>query len=132
MLNADAESVPALIRGVIEDARALIRAEIALARGELREEMSAMRSVGAAFTAGAFLALIAVVLLSIALGGAIAYLLDLPGWVGYGVVALLLGVAAYLLVNRGRTGLAKIQTLPQTTESARENLAWLRSRSLDN
>jgi hypothetical protein len=129
MAEQAAESIPGLIRGVLNDARELVREEIALAKSELREEIGAARTVAATFAAAALLALIGIVLFSIALGGAIADLFNTPAWVGYGLVALVLGAGAYLLVSRATTALSKIRALPKTQESLRENIAWMQSRS---
>ena len=49
--------------------------------------------------------------------------------IGYGIVAVLLGAGAYLLVSRATTALGKIRALPKTQESLRENIAWMQSRS---
>ena len=125
----ETNSIPALIRSVVDDARELIREEIALAKAEIREEASAVQSVGIAFAGAALFAMIGVVLLCIALGGAIAYLFNAPAWVGYGIIAILLGGGAYFLMNWGRASLANIRALPKTTESLRENIAWIRSKS---
>jgi hypothetical protein len=123
------ESIPSLIRSVLNDARELIREELALAKAELREEVSAARSVAIAFTGAALLALLGLGLLSVALGGAVADLFDLPGWAGLGIVAVLLAVAAYVLVARGRAQLTNIRGLPKTQETLRENITWMQSKS---
>ena len=51
MAEHTSDSTPALIRGVMEDARELIRNEIMLARAEIREEVAGVRTVGVAFGA---------------------------------------------------------------------------------
>ena len=127
--HVDSPSIPALIRSVLDEARELIRDEVALARAEIREEATAARRVGIAFAAAAVLALVGAVLFSIALGAAVADLLDIPAWAGYGIVAALLAGSAYLLIGRGSTDLAKIGGLPKTRQSVRENMEWIRSRS---
>ena len=129
MAEQAAESITGLIRGVLNDAREMVSEEIAQAKSELREEISAARTVATTFAAAALLALIGIVLFSIALGGAIADLFNTPAWVGYGIVAVLLGAGAYLLVSRATTALGKIRALPKTQESLRENIAWMQSRS---
>jgi hypothetical protein len=123
------ESIPSLIRSVLNDARELIREELALAKAELREEVSAGRRVAAAFVAAALLALLGLVLLSVALGGALADLFDLPTWAGLGIVAVIMAVAAFVVANRGRAQLANIRGLPKTQETLRENLTWMQSKS---
>jgi hypothetical protein len=122
----DTESIPGLIRSLLDDTRDLIREEIALARAEVREEA---QTVGFAFGAAALAALIGVTLLCVALGGAIAYFLNWPPWAGYGVMTVLLLGSAYLLVRHGRGHLMKARALPKTIESVKENMAWLQSKS---
>jgi hypothetical protein len=124
-------SIAALIRGVVEDARELIREEIALAKAEVRREAAAAKGAGVAFGGAALAAGLAVVLLSIALGGAVADLFEWPPWAGHGLVALSLGAAAYLLYRLGSSQASAIKGLPKTTASVRENIAWIRSKSSD-
>jgi hypothetical protein len=129
MAEHESQSVSALIQSVVADARELVRQEIALARAELREEITAVQSAGMSFSAAGLLGLIAVMLFCVALGGGIAWLLNAPTWVGYGIVALLLAGAAYFFLSRGRTAMANVHMLPKTTESLRENLTWIQSKS---
>lgn len=129
MADRDSATIGDLMRGVVDDARALIRQELALARAELREEFAAAQSVGIAFGAAAVLGLLGLIMLCVSIGGAIAWLFNAPAWVGYGAVALVLAGGTLLLVARGRTALSNVRMLPQTTESLRENLAWIQGTS---
>lgn len=122
-------SISGMIRSVLDDARELIREEIAVARAEVREEMSAAQTVGVAFGAAAVAGITALVLFCAALGGAIADLFNWPTWAGLGVVALLLGAAAFMAVRYGQGQLTKIRALPKTTSSLRENIAWIQDKS---
>ncbi len=125
----ETESIAGLIRSLLDDTRDLIREEIALARAEIREEIAATRTVGIAFGAAAVAAVLGATLLCIALGGAIAYFLTWPTWAGYAIMTVLLLSGAYLLVQYGRGHIGKIRALPKTTESVRENMAWMQSKS---
>jgi hypothetical protein len=129
MAEHETSSIPELLRSVLDDTRELIREELALVRAEIREEAVACQRIGVAFAAAAVLAPIALIMLCIAVGGATADLFNAPPWLGYGVVALLLGAAAFFFMNRGRTGLGNLRGLPRTTESLRENMAWIQSKS---
>ena len=131
MAEHDQDSVAGLIRSVLDDTRELIREEIALARAEIREEIGAARSVGVSFGGAADAALLGATLLCITIGGAIAYFLDWPAWAGYGITALLLLGGAYALVSYGRRQLANVRALPKTTDSLKENMAWIQSRSAE-
>ena len=123
------ESIPSLFRSVLNDARDLIRQELALAKAELREEATAARTVAIAFAGAALVGLLGVVLLSVALGGAIADAFDLPTWAGLGIVALVMAVAAFALASLGRARLANVRALPKTQATLRENIAWMQSKS---
>jgi hypothetical protein len=129
MADPDVNSIPELIRGLLQDTRDLIREEIALARAEIREEISAARMVGIAFGSAALAALIGATLLCIAIGGSIAYALTWPAWAGYAIVAVLLLAGAFVLAQYGRGRLAKVRALPKTTETVKENMAWIQSKS---
>jgi hypothetical protein len=131
MAQQDPDSIPALVRSLLEDTRELIREELLLARTELREEMSAVQTVGMTFGAAAVAALLGVAILAIAIGGAIADGLDWPPWSGHAIVAALLLVGAYVAARLGRARLTTIRALPKTTQSVKENLAWIQSKSND-
>ena len=122
-------SVSGIIHSVLEDARELIREEIAVARAEIREEMSAAQTIGMAFGAAAVAGLTAVVLLCVAIGGAVADLFDWPTWAGLGIMAVLLGAAAFFAVRYGQGQLGQLRALPKTTATVRENMAWIQDKS---
>jgi hypothetical protein len=122
-------STSELIRSVLDDARELIREELAVARAEIRSEVSTARTVGIAFGAAAVAGLIALALFAVALGGGIADLFGWPPWAGYGVTALLLSGAAYAAIHYAQTQLARLRALPKTTETLRENMAWIQQKS---
>ena len=124
-------NIAGLVRGLLQDTRDLIREEIALARAEIREEISAAKTVGIAFGSAALAALLGATLLCIAVGGAIAYAFGWPAWAGYGITAVLLLGGAIALVQYGRGQLAKVRALPKTTETVKENLAWVQSKSAE-
>jgi len=131
MAEHDAQSIAGLIRSVLDDTRDLIREELALARAEIREEVVAVQAVAAAFAGAAIAAVLGVVLLCVAIGGALAYALKWPAWSGYGIVAVLLLGAAFGLFQYGRGRAAKVRALPKTTETVKENLAWMQSKSAE-
>jgi len=124
-----AASLPELIRSLLDDTRMLIREELALARAEIGEELSGAQTVALAFAGAALVAGIAAVLLAVAIGGAIAYVLNWPAWSGYAIVAVLLFATGYGLVRYGRSRLARVRALPQTTATVKENVAWIQSKS---
>jgi hypothetical protein len=122
-------SIPGLIHSLLDDIRELIREQIAIAREEIHDEVGTVTRSATAFGAAALAGLVGIVLLAVAIGGAIAFLLGWPAWSGYGIVALILLGGAYLLYLSGRRKLSDIRRLPKTTETMKENLAWLQSKS---
>jgi hypothetical protein len=123
-------SIPGLIKGLLDDARDLIREELQLARAEIREEVSALQTVTIAFAVAAVVGLMGAMLLSIALGGALAYFLRWPSWAGYGIVALLFLAGGWGLCLYARGRLSAIRAIPNTTETMKENLAWMQNKSV--
>jgi hypothetical protein len=131
MAEPDTHSIHGLIRSVLDDMRELIREEFALARAELREEFATARTVAIVFGSATLAALLGATLLCIAIGGALAYFFVWPAWAGYGIVAVLLLIGAFGLVRYGQGRLAKVRALPKTTQTVKENLAWMQSKSAE-
>ena len=123
-------SIPVLIRGLLDDARDLIREELQLARAEIRDEISAAQSAAIAFGIAAAVGLLGAVLLSVAIGGAVAYFLRWPTWAGYGVVAVLFLAGGWGLSMYARGRLKTIRAMPETTETMKENMAWMQHKSV--
>ncbi len=128
--NDERTSIPALIRGLLDDARDLIREELQLARAEIREEISQAQSAVIAFAASAAIGLIGATLLCVAIGNAIAYFLRWPAWAGYGIVAILVLALSWGVVLYGRARLKAIRAMPETTDTIKENLAWMQNKSV--
>ena len=126
---AEYDSIAAVIRSLLDDTRELIREELALARAEIREEFAAVQMVGMSFAIAAIAALLGSVLLAIGVGGGLAYLLGWPSWSGYLIVALLMLAGAFGLIMFARRRLAAVRALPKTTETLKENVAWIQSKS---
>jgi hypothetical protein len=129
MAEYETNSIPTLIRSILDDTRDLIRDELALARAEILEELSAVQAMAFSFATAAVAVLIGGMLLCITIGGAIAYFAHWPAWIGYAIVAILLFVAAFGFIEHGRSRLAEVRPLPKTAKSLKENLAWIQRKS---
>jgi len=123
-------SIPVLVRGLLDDARDLIREELQLARAEIREEISQVQYAAIAFAIAAAVGLMGAMLLSVAIGGAIAYFLRWPPWAGYGITAILFLAAGWGLCLYGRGRLRAVRAMPETTGTIKENLAWMQNKSV--
>jgi fructose-specific phosphotransferase system IIC component len=123
-------TIPVLIRGLLDDARDLIREELQLARAEVREEISKATAALVAFAIAAAIGVLGAALLSVAIGGAIAYFLRWPPWAGYGATAVLFLAAGWGLCLYARARLKAIRAMPETTDTMKENLAWMQNKSV--
>jgi len=123
-------SVSTLISGIVGDAQELVRKEIALARQEVREEISNAKDAGIKLAiAGAVLA-VGGLLLVLMLAQALADLLDLPTWVGYGIVGLALAIVGYILLSSAQKRMKEISPVPEkTVETMKENVEWIKDRT---
>jgi len=123
-------SIPTLIRGLLDDARELIREELQLARAEIREELSAAQSAVIAFAIAGAVGLIGAMLLSVAIGGALAYFLRWPTWAGYAITAVLFLAVGWGLTLYARARLKAVRAMPETTDTIKENIAWMQNKSV--
>jgi uncharacterized membrane protein YjfL (UPF0719 family) len=123
-------SISTLVSGIVGDAQTLIRQEITLAREEIREEITKAKDAGIKLSiAGAVLA-VGGLLIVLTLAQALADLLNLPVWVGYGIVGVVLGIAGYILLSSARTNMKQINPVPEkTVETLKENVEWIKDRT---
>lgn len=123
------DSIPGLIRGILDDLRTLIREEIELARVELREQAGRARTAAISFAVAA-IALAAgggLLLIAIALG--IADLLNWPAWAGFLAVAIVMAGGGLVALGAGRKQLREFHAVPEeTVSSVKENSAWIAKR----
>lgn len=123
-------SVTSLLGGIVEDAQELVRKEIALARQEIREEIGNAKDAGVKLAiAGAVLG-VGGLLLVLMLAQALADLLNLPTWVGYGIVGVVLAIVGYVLLSSAQKTMKQIQPVPEkTVETMKENIEWIKDRT---
>lgn len=108
-----------LVLSATKDMSALVRAEIELAKAEIKDDVQhAAKGVGM-FAGAGFLALLAVILLSIALALGLDAL-GLPGWLAFLVVAVLYLVIAGVLGLIGKKQVSKVSPPERTIRTAKE------------
>jgi hypothetical protein len=122
MAHVTEASVPSLIRGALDDVRELFREELALARAEMREEFGKAAASAARFGAGGVALWFAAMFLLVTVALAISSLLEWPAWAGFGIVAIVLGIAGVVLVMSGRSALRDVKPMPRTLHSMKETL----------
>lgn len=122
-------SIADVIKSAVRDAQDLVRGEIALAKAEARQEVSRL-GVGAGLLAGAALAaVIAVIFLLTTIAWAISALLVWPVWAGFGIVTVLMLLAAGVLAYAGKSRLTADRRMPRTVDTLKENMEWMRART---
>jgi len=114
-------SLTGLVRGVLDDARDLVREEIALAKAEARLELSKAASAGARFGAAAIAGWFALMFMLFAFALGIPAAAGWPAWTGFAIVGVLLALGAGLLFMSARGAARRVQPLPRTVESVKEN-----------
>lgn len=115
------QSIGGLVRGVLEDARELIREEVALAKAEARVEISRLTSAITQFGAAAVTGWFAVMFILCAVSLGIATALQWPAWTGFAIVGVLLAIVAGVMFMTGRSAIQRVEPMPRTVESVKEN-----------
>ena len=115
------QSITSLVRGVLDDGRELIREEVALAKAEARVEISRLTSAVTQFGAGAVAGWFALMFILCAGALGIATAFQWPPWTGFAIVGVLLGIVAGVMFMRARSAARRVEPMPRTLESVKEN-----------
>jgi len=124
-------SVTELVGGIVSDVQTLMRQELQLAKTEIRQEWDKTKTAAGSMAAGAGLLSVAGLLLCFAL----VYLLNaaapgLPLWACFGIVGVALGLIGGILIAAGKSKANDIHVVPpQTAETMRENVQWLKNQT---
>ena len=117
-------SLGELIGTMTEDVSTLVRKEVELAKAEISEEMGKARTAAIGFAGAAIAGLYAGFAFVLAIGWLLAEATE--PWVGFLVVAVVLGIVAALLAKRAQQEVQGIDLAPeQTIETMKENAQWL-------
>ncbi len=122
-------SVTEIVRGLLDDVRELFREEVALARAEVRQELSNAKAAAVRFAAAAVLASVGALFILTFCALDLASLLHWPAWAGFIIVGVVLAIVGGVLAMSGRSKLQRVQPLPKTSQSVKENAEWIRSRT---
>lgn len=120
------ETLGALFASASRDLTTLVHSEIELAKAEIRQDVQNGAKGGAMFGAAAFLGVLAVILLSIAIAqGLIA--LGVTPWLAYLIVTVLYLLVAGILVLVGRRAVSKVGPPERTIRTSKDTAAFLKS-----
>jgi hypothetical protein len=131
MSTRDERTLGQLVATATEDLSNLIRGEIALAKSELKVSVGKLAEGAGLFAAAAFLALLAVILLTItaALGLEAA---GLPGWLSFLIVAVVFLLVAAVLGYIGLRAFKKVGPPRRTIASVNDAKEMLTNRGGDD
>jgi hypothetical protein len=125
------ETLGALFATASRDLSTLVRSEVELAKTEIRQDVVHVAKGGAMFGAAAFLGLLAVVMLSIALAEALVAL-GLDTWLAFLIVTVFYLLVAGLLAFIGKRAVSKVGPPERAIRTSKETAAFLKSpRSSD-
>jgi uncharacterized membrane protein YqjE len=105
----------------------LMRKEVELAKVEIKEEVGRAGKAGGMFGGGAVAGYFALLFVSLAL----AWLLDqaMNTALAFFIVGALYGIAAAVLISRGREQMKQVDPVPrQTVETLKEDAEWVKAQ----
>ncbi|MGI8646247.1 MAG: phage holin family protein [Nocardioides sp.] len=120
------ETLGGLFATASRDLSALMRSEVELAKTEIRQDVKNGAKGGAMFGAAAFLGLLAVVMLSIALAQGLVRL-GVVSWLAFLIVTVLYLVLAGVLAMIGKKAMSKVGPPERTIRTSKETAAFLKS-----
>jgi uncharacterized membrane protein YqjE len=115
-----------VVKDIVGNLQEMVRSEVRLARVELREEAAKTYRAGTMLAAGGALGMLA----AISLLAFVAQLLDLfmPDWAAALLLGVVLGIAAIVLISKGRARL-HVPLPGKTIENVKENIEWMKNQT---
>ena len=121
------KSLGELIGEMTSEVSQLMRKEVELAKVEIKEEGGRAGKAGGMFGGGAVAGYFALLFVSLAL----AWLLDqaMNTALAFFIVGALYGIAAAVLISRGREQMKQVDPVPrQTVETLKEDAEWVKAQ----
>jgi len=115
-----------LVKDIIANAQEMIRSEIRLAKTEVREEAGKTWSGAQSLLIGAGAGIFALAFVLTALAQLLA--LYMPSWAASLLVGAVLGIAAAIMISKGR-GQLRVPTPGKTIENVKENVEWMKNQT---
>ncbi len=123
-------SVASLLGGIATDLQTLIRQEIALAKAEFMREWDKAKTAAGSMAAGAAVLALGGFFLCVTVVCVLAEVAGLPWWASFLIVGGVLAVLGLVLFYTGRNKAARVNIIPpQTAETMRENVQWIRNQT---
>ena len=122
-------SLPGLISRLTSQSSDLFRKELQLAKTELRQEIRKAGRAGGMFGGAAVAGILALLLLSFAAAWALGDLSFLNPALGFLIVGVVYAIVAAVLGMQGKSAAEDIDpSLPETTDSIKEDVQWAKNQ----
>ena len=121
-------SLTDVLQDIVGNVQSIIRSEIRMAKTEVKEETAKAGKAGAIIAAGVVLGLYAFGFALVTITRALE-IVTAP-WLASLIVSVLVGVAALVAVNIGRTRMKYVHATPEKTiASVKENVEWVKDQT---
>jgi len=117
-------SVGELVSQVTSDLSQLMRQEIELAKAEAKEEARKAGKAGGMFGGAGFAGYMVALFATVAIMAGLAAVIPW-GWAAL-AVAVLWAIVGFVLYQRGRAEMKRVQGMPRTKDSLKEDAEWAR------
>ena len=118
--------VTEVFKDIIGNVQEMVRSEVRLARAEMSQEVAKTARAGAMLAAGAVLGAIAGVFLLVCLAQLLG--LVMPSWVATLLIAVVVGIAGFALIQSGK-GRLRVPIPDKTIENVKENVEWMKNQT---
>jgi Putative Actinobacterial Holin-X, holin superfamily III len=126
-------SLAQLLTGIVNDATELLRQELALAKYEIHEDLRKVKTAMLSLGIGIGVAAVGGLLLILMLVHLLNALAGLPLWACYGIVGGVFAIIGGVLLLIGKNTIARIDVVPpQTLETMKENVQWIKERAISD
>jgi uncharacterized membrane protein YqjE len=116
-----------LVSGIVSDAEDLVKQQLELFKTEIKEEVRKTKEGALSLAAGAFVAVLGIVLLAFGIVYLLAWAAPaVPLWGWFLIVGAVLAGAGFALCWEGKSRLESLHPVPEKSAQAlKENVQWL-------
>jgi hypothetical protein len=123
-------SLSSLLAGIAGDLQTLVRQEVALAKAEFLREWDKAKAAAGAMAVGAAVLALGGLFLGLTVVAVLREVAGLPWWASFLIVGGVLAGLGAVLFFTGRNKAAQVHVVPpQTAETMRENVQWIRNQT---
>ncbi len=125
-----APSMASLLGGIATDLQTLVRQEVALAKAEIMREWDKAKAAAGAMALGAAVLALGGLFLCLTVVAVLHEVAGLPWWASLLIVGGVFTGLGAVLFFMGRAQAARVNVVPpQTAETMKENVQWIRNQT---